>query len=199
MSSNTNSVLILTCTALVLLAGCAELQRDEPTCGPICVANVTIPDALKVAEDILGRMHFAIEKSDPNTSIIRTRPLAGARFFEFWRNDLAGFAEANLHSIRRVVQLNFNGQDNKLCINCTVQVQRLTLAEHEVASSSGAYRMYSQSTPSMQILKLSLEQKQGMAWVDLGNDAELAAHILKRIEKRLSQTSTVSRATRDDL
>jgi len=151
-------------------------------------------------------MHFAIEKSDPNSGIIRTRPLAGAQFFEFWRNDLAGFAESNLHSIRRVILLNFSrsvdpgpdGQDNKLSINCTVQVQRLTLPEHEVAGSSGAYRMYSQSTPSMQILKLSLEQKQGMAWVDLGNDAELAAHILKRIEKRLSQTSTVSRPTRDD-
>jgi hypothetical protein len=178
------------CIALVLLAGCSVQQKTCEPPKPLCVANVAIKDAIEASESVLGRMHFAIEKSDPDAGIIRTRPLAGAQFFEFWRSDNVGpfdCVRANLQSIRRIVELNFGRQDRSLLISCTVQTQKLSLPEHEVISSAQAYRMYSRSTPSMQTLKLSAGQKHDMAWVDLGDDTLLAAKILNRIERQLKK------------
>jgi hypothetical protein len=47
--------------------------------------------------------------------------------------------------------------------------------------------MFSQSSSSKQTLILNPGQKQGMAWVDLGNDTKLATVILKRIEKQINR------------
>jgi len=188
MNNNTNSVLIQTCTILVLLAGCAKQQQYGQNSGSVYVTNATIPDAIKTTEAVLGRMHFIIEKSDANAGILRTRPLAGAQFFELWRSDNVGsfnFAESNIQSIRRVVELNFSRRDTKLLISCDVKTQRLSLPEHQVTSSTQAYRMYSLSTTSMQTLKLSPEQKKEMAWIDLGRDEKLAGVILEQIEQNL--------------
>jgi len=134
-------------------------------------------------------MHFALEKADANSGLIRTSPLSGAQFFEFWRSDnVGGFnsAESNLHSIRRTVELNITPVGDILCLGCTVRVQRLSLPESEVSSSGRAYRMFSKSTASLQKLTLDPKQKAGMAWVDLGQDSHLAAEILKRIERQIA-------------
>jgi protease II len=40
-----------------------------------------------------------------------------------------------------------------------------------------------EGTQSIQVLELHPEQKEGMAWIDLGSDKQLATDILKRIEK----------------
>ncbi|MFQ6034300.1 MAG: hypothetical protein ACE5NM_00430, partial [Sedimentisphaerales bacterium] len=121
-------------------AGCAEQQRYE-TIEQICVPGVDKAEAMQIAEDVLAEMHFTIEKADLKTGIIRTRPLPGAQFFEFWRSDNVGVfnaAEANLHSIRRIAQICIRQktedrrrktdvcpQSCALCISCDVQVQRL--------------------------------------------------------------------------
>jgi hypothetical protein len=161
---------------------------------------------MEVAEDILVKMHFTIEKADTNPAtlgidtrrwrgFIRTRPLTGAQFFEFWRSDNVGagnWLESNLHSIRRVVELNMSEQDegppqsgNRLCINCDVQIYRLSLPERRLNSSARAYDMFSKSSPALQRIELNAEQKEDMAWIDLGKDTQLAAEILKRISSML--------------
>jgi len=189
----------------LLLTGCAEEQQYGAV-EPICVENVNKLEAMEIAEDVLAKMHFTIEKADAETAtagidtrrwrgFIRTRPLAGAQFFEFWRSDNAGadnWLESNLHSIRRVVELNMSEQDegppqsgNRLCINCDVQKYRISMPEHQVSSSSRAYEMFSESNPALQNLRLNPEQKAGMAWIDLGKDRQLAAEILKRISSML--------------
>lgn len=189
----------------LLLTGCAEEQQYGAV-EPICVENVNKLEAMEIAEDVLAKMHFTIEKADAEPATpgidtrrwrgyIRTRPLAGAQFFEFWRSDNAGtdnWLESNLHSIRRVVELNMSEQDegppqsgNRLCINCDVQKYRLSMPEHEVSSSARAYEMFSESNPALQNLRLNPEQKAGMAWIDLGKDRQLAAEILKRISSML--------------
>ncbi len=197
----------------LLLTGCAEEQQYGAV-EPICVENVNKLEAMEIAEDILAKMHFTIEKADAETAtagidtrrwrgFIRTRPLAGAQFFEFWRSDNAGadnWLESNLHSIRRVVELNMSEQDegppqsgNRLCINCDVQKYRISMPEHQVSSSSRAYEMFSESNPALQNLRLNPEQKAGMAWIDLGKDRQLAAEILKRISSMLDIENRESR------
>jgi len=176
------------CTALLLITGCAETQRFKAV-EQIWVPNLEKQQAMEAAEDVLGQMHFTIEKSDLKHGLIRTRPLAGAQFFEFWRSDNVGgfnWAEANLHSIRRTVELNIDRQDEQLCIGCNVKTQRLHLPEHPVSSTAQAYRLFSESRSSMQELKLNPEQQKDMRWVDLGRDVRLETEILKRIEKQIT-------------
>ncbi len=182
----------------LLLAGCTE-QQQYGAVKPICVDNIDKIQAMETAEDVLAKMHFTIEKADTNPAtlgtnarrwrgFIRTRPLSGAQFFEFWRSDNVGagnWLESNLHSIRRVVELNMSEQDEGLCINCDVQVHRLSLPERRVSSSARAYDMFSASSPALQRIELNPEQKESMAWIDLGKDTQLAAEILKRISSML--------------
>ena len=180
---------VLACVALCFLAGCAEQQQFKAV-EQICVPDTGKAEAMQAAEDVLGKMHFTIDKADAERGLIRTRPLPGAQSFEFWRSDNVGAfnsAEANLHSIRRVAELDITRQGGQLYIGCNVKVSRLSLPEHQISSSARAYQMFSQSSSAMQRLELHPQQKKGMAWVDLGNDTRLATEILKRIEKQINR------------
>jgi len=205
-------------TCALILAGCAEQQQyprfhgdklapsEAGAVEPICVKNVNKLKTMEIAEDVLAKMYFTIEKADadpatpgidtrPWRGFIRTRPLAGAQFFEFWRSDNVGadnWLESNLHSIRRVVELTMSEEKegppqsgNRLRINCNVQKYRLSMPEHHVSSSARAYEMFSESSSALQNLRLNPEQKAGMAWIDLGKDRQLASEILKRISSML--------------
>ena len=185
MNNKLLNVCILICA---MLAGCAKQQQREVVIEPLCVTGLDRVAVMKASEDVLSEMHFAIEKADANSGLIRTSPLSGAQFFEFWRSDnVGGFnsAESNLHSIRRTVELNITPQGEKLCLSCDVKVERLSLPERQT-SSGRAYRMFSRSDSSVQKLTLNPQQKAGVAWVDLGQDRLLATEILKRIEKQLA-------------
>jgi hypothetical protein len=179
---------LFTVVAIVwLLAGCAEQQQSK-TIEKICVPNAQKQQAMEIAENVLGQMHFTVAKADAEQGLIRTRPLPGAQFFEFWRSDNVGmdnFLEANLHSVRRTVELDISEQAKHLCIGCDVHVQRLSLPEHEVSSSARAYEMFSRSTARMQELRLRPSQEKEMVWLDMGLDLRLSTGILKRIEARL--------------
>lgn len=178
--------ILLTCTAI--LAGCAQPQRQTP------VERIYIPDtgeakAMAIAQDVLANMHFIIEKADITSGLIRTRPLSGAQFFEFWRSDNIGpdssFA-ANLHTIRRTVELDISRQAGELSIDCSVRVQRLSLPEREIRSNARAYELFSRSSSSLQRLELYPEQQKNMIWLNLDNDVLLADEILRRIETQMA-------------
>ncbi len=186
---NTLKLLYTTFVAAVFLAGCAGNQQHK-TIESVCMPNLEKAKAMQTVEDVLGRMHFTIEKADAEQGYIRTSPLAAAQWFEFWRSDNVGkfnSAEANLHSIRRIAELNIGRQGEQMCIRCNVKTQRLSLPEREVTSSSQAPGMFSKSSSSVQRLELNREQKKQMAWVDLGRDAELQTEILNRIEKQFAE------------
>jgi len=170
----------------IMLTGCGKQQQYEIV-EQIKLDNTDKLQAMQVAEDVLAKMNFTIEKADTESGFIRTRPLAGAQSFEFWRKDNAGSfnaAEANLHSIRRIAELNITPDGEKLRINCDVKTQRLSMPERQISSSTRAYEMFSKSSPSMQKLKLNKERKAEVAWVELQPDKQLATEILKRIEER---------------
>jgi hypothetical protein len=172
-----------------------------------CEDGVTPAEVVQAAEYVLTRMHFAIEKLDAEQGLVKTRPLRGAQFFEFWRSDNAnsyGCEEAGLQSIRRTVELRVRnaavdrrpeaggayrlqpGASSLLCIECVVLVQRLNLPENEVAGTSEAYQVHSRSTATLQRIEVSPQQRRAMTWIDLGADRDLAARVLDRIAKRLA-------------
>ena len=173
---------------LLIPAGCAQTQKYE-TVQQVCLPDTDKAQLMQTAEDVLGQMHFAVEKSDAEQGYIRTRPLAGAQFFEFWRSDNVGAynqAEASLHSIRRTAELDISQQGEQLCIGCDVKVQRLSLPEQPVAGNTRAYTIFSKSKSGMQVLELNPEQKRQMAWLELGSDARLSTVILQCIKEQLS-------------
>jgi len=183
---NCKAILLLVMAAAAL-SGCAQPKQND-TVDHICLPNADNANAVATAEDVLAKMHFEIEKADANSGFIRTRPLPGAHFFEFWRSDNVGASNAllaNIQSIRRTASLTMHRRSDQLCIRCRVNVQQLSMPEHEVTSSSHAYEMFSESTASMQQLTLRAEQKRQMAWLDLARDSQLENEILRRIEKQL--------------
>ncbi len=188
----------------IILAGCARQHvgavREPPVLERICVPDMDKAGAVQIAEDVLVKMHFTIDKADPNAGFMRTKPLPGAQFFEFWRKDNVGpenKALANLHTIRRIVELNVSRDEKELCIVCDAQVYRLSLPQRESTSREQAAGMFSESSRSIQVLRLRRpDRERGQAaWVNLGRDEQLTTEILKRIEKRLvSQTGRELRA-----
>jgi len=178
-------------TYALTLAGCARQQ--ELVTEQICVPDIDRAETMEIAEDVLAGLHFTVAKADIQTGLIRTRPLPGAQFFEFWRGDNVGAdnaLQANLHTIRRTVALDISQQDEELCIGCDVRVQRLSLPEREVSSSARAYDMFSRSGPSLQRLRFNPEQQGAVAWIDLGKDVPLATEILRRIEERILERTS---------
>jgi hypothetical protein len=173
-------------------SGTGEPNAPCPPVQMLCEDGVTTAEVTQAAECVLTRMHFAIEKLDAEQGIVKTRPLRGAQFFEFWRSDNASSyacKEAGLQSIRRTVELRVKTKDggvSGLCVECAVSVQRLSLPGNEIAGTSEAYRIHSPSTATLQRIEVSPQQRQAMTWIDLGTDRDLAARILDRIEKRLA-------------
>ncbi|MHC4310011.1 MAG: hypothetical protein ACYSSN_08720 [Planctomycetota bacterium] len=182
-------ILLALIACALMLTGCAQPQHQEVV-EQICLPDTEKLQAMQTAEDVLGRMNFIIAKADSKQGLIRTKPLPAAQSFEFWRSDNVGSfnsTEANLHSIRRIAELDISREGGQLCINCDVKVQRLSLPERQVTSSGRSYEMFTPSDQSIQVLELHPEQKEGMAWVDLGSDKQLATGILKQIEKQLKR------------
>jgi hypothetical protein len=179
----------------LLMAGCAEEQQHQRA-QPLLAKNINKIQAMEIAEDILVKMHFTIDKANNEIGLIRTKPLTGAKSFEFWRSDNVGANNqllSNLHSIRRTVEMNINEQNNGLIITCNAKVYRLSLTERDIRSSAHAYDLFSTSSSGLQNIQITSEQKADMTWTDLGKDQQLAAEILRRIEQQIKSKQTVSK------
>jgi len=179
--------------SVALLAGCSSRSGSAPPVSAPPVGDACAADVVVAARTVLGRMGFALQKADARAGIVRTEPLPGAQFFEFWRSDnatLSDALQANLHSIRRSVEIRFTPGEDRWRIDCTVRVERLSLPGEEVASVSQAYRIHSRSDPDFQTFLLTPHQRALMTWVDLGHDERLAAVILKRIEEQIARQRT---------
>jgi hypothetical protein len=143
---------------------------------------------MQAARDVLVAMGFRIDKFDVEAGGLTTMPLSGAQFFEVWRGDNAGSydsAEANLHSIQRVVEMTFTLSEGKVCMLCDARVRRLSLPEREVTGTSDAYSMFTRSSSLLMATRLNPGQQRKMAWVDMGSDGALAARILADIDKAM--------------
>lgn len=169
--------------------GCAQ-PGGQAAVEPLCQQGIEKVWSMYVAEVVLTEMKFEIEKLDTEAGFIRTRALPGAQAFEFWRKDNVGkfnFAEANLHTIRRAVEITAVEKGGELCFECVVNTQRMSLPERAVNSISQAYAMFSKSQSNLQSLRLTREQQKGMSWIDLGRDGALEARVLERLAKKIEK------------
>ena len=176
---------LFACSLLFWLVGCAQ-NKYTKTIEQLCPPAATRAEAMTAAEQVLTGMHFGIEKLDVDAGYIRTAPLSGAQSLEFWRSDNVGSfnrSEADLHSIRRAVEINVSEQAGQLCINCKAATQRLSLPQSTAGQS---HPIMSPEQRSVQKFKLGREQKSNLTWTDLGRDNQLETEILKRIESRLT-------------
>ena len=183
---------ILWCAALVgvvLSRGCAAPDQSSGPARLACPEGITTAQVMEAAHKVLADMHFAIEKLDAEHGVVRTRPLRAGQFFEVWQCDNVGgysAAEANVQSVRRIVELRVTAQADGPHIECDARVQRLALPGNEVAGVSHAYLMHTRSQANLLAFEVTPQQRQGMAWIDLGTDPDLAAEVVKRIERKLS-------------
>ena len=145
--------------------------------------------AMEAARTALANMGFQLEKYDLDAGFIRTKPLSGAQFFEFWRRDNAGCfdtAEASLHSTMRTVEMNFRQANGQLCVDCQASLSRLSLPERSVTGTAGAYAMFTKSSSQLMTTRFSPQQQQQMAWIDMGLDANLARKVLSAMDRQLA-------------
>jgi hypothetical protein len=180
-------LLLLLCS--VIICGCGK-QVEVKESEPLCLAPTDREQFMKIAEDVLVRMFFVIEKYDIDAGFIKTKPLSGAQFFEFWRKDNTSFkkaAEANIHSIHRIVQMTVDEGEQGLCMKCDVKVERLSIPEEEFLVMSEVQETFSETKSSSQSLRTPEKKRSQMTWIDLGKDPVLETKILKTIERKFAK------------
>lgn len=186
----TESLILVGCASLLFFAGCAEQQQAVELCVPS--GNEAL--LMQTAEGVLTELHFTIDKVDVERGLLRTRPLAGTQFFEFWQKDNVGAfnsMEANLHSIRRTVELTVNQapdkQSGQLCVDCNVITERLSIPQRRFSDTSPITEMFSQNRLTVHELEFEENRKRAVTWLPLGNDTELGFKILARLKNRFTQ------------
>ena len=176
-------------TGCILFSGCGSKQQaasDEP----VCLSNTLTDQAMDAAQTVLLKMHFDIEKYDTDARYICTRPLSGAQFFEVWKRDNASAssaAQANLYSLRRIVELNFTPQNTTTYVRCHVQVLRLSIPERPIEGASRMGGAFTESNSRYQTLEVDRHKQAQIEWIDVGPDHDLQRKILKRIQKEIDK------------
>ena len=182
---STPLLLLVIPAAISLVAGCTTRQPAVATGREkVCIPRADTTAVMNAAHDVLRRMHFDIEKFDIQKGYIRTHPLAGGKFFEFWRGDNVGadnWLLSNLHSIRRTAELAVEQEENRICIDCRVTLQRLSLPQYHATGSALAYAAFRRQAASLQRLG-PYARGRHIQWLDLGCDRELACRILERVQ-----------------
>lgn len=183
-------ITILTVAAVlpVLFAGCSRPQQVISS-DPVSLPQVSVSQAMEASRAVLEEMQFSIEKYDPQAYYIRTRPLSGAQFFQVWRQDNAsGYtsAQANLQSLRRIVEIEAKPYANRTYLECRVYVQQLSLPEEPVEGIRGLAGSYTDSSTSDQTLRLDSDRLEKMEWLDKGLDRALEEKILNKIRGKIS-------------
>ncbi|HOK96263.1 MAG TPA: hypothetical protein PK052_10320 [Anaerohalosphaeraceae bacterium] len=181
----TSLVASLLLLAAGLIGGCAGSEKGASS-APLCVSDCSAELAMQAAQKVLTKMHFEIEKYDYDARYIRTRPLTGGQFFEIWRQDNASAsaaAQANLHSLRRIVEMDFDQKGREVCIGCRVQVLRLSVPEQPLRGMGLMAEGITESSRSVQTLTVDPALESRIEWLDAGSDAKLEQRIVKRIER----------------
>ena len=170
---------------LATFSGCASPQQvvsDEP----LCLPNTPPDQVMEASKAVLLGMHFEIEKYDTEARYIRTRPLSGAQFFEFWRQDnasAASVAQANLYSLRRIVELECTPQDTTTCVQCRVGVLRLSVPEAPIEGAGRMGGIHTESSSRFQTLEVDRSKQAQIEWIEVDPDHDLERKILERIRQ----------------
>ena len=176
----------------ILFSGCGSSQQAASD-NPVCLPNTQTDQVMEAARGVLLKMHFEIEKYDTDAHYIRTRPLSGAQFFEFWRRDNASAssaAQANLYSLRRIVELECTPQDTATCVQCRVQVLRLSIPEAPIEGAERMGGIHTESSSRYQTLEVDRQKQAQIEWIEAGPDHDLEQKILERIRLDIEEGMT---------
>jgi len=185
---NKNGILLLTLIIIsCLLFGCSQDVSVAPS-DPVCMPLISKQDLMQTAQQILVNKQFVIEKYDVSAGYIFTRPMRGSQFFEPWRGDNVGSANrglSNIHSIERVVTMNFTEQSGQVCVECIADARRLSIPEQQLESNSEMESYFTIGSSSVMGLKPVAEED--IAWIDLGRDGLLERDILQKMKLKATQ------------
>ena len=169
------------------VCGCSSSVKVTPG-KPLCVLFKDKERFMEVCEDVLHGMSFDVEKYDVKSGYIKTRPLRGGQFFEFWRRDNVGSgntAEANIQSVLQTVELRIFPSGAEFCVSCQTQTRRLSIPEEEIVGFTENPGIFTGGTLTMQ--KLRPKNIRDLEWVETGPDHALENRILERIDKKVSK------------
>jgi hypothetical protein len=176
-------------TGCILFSGCGS-QQQAASDNPLCLPNTNTDQVMTSAQAVLLKMHFDIEKYDTDAHYIRTRPLSGAQFFEIWRRDNASAsstAQSNLYSLRRIVELECIPQNTTTCVQCRVQVLRLSIPERPIEGATRMAGVYTESSSHYQTLEIDREKQAKIEWIQADPDHDLEQKILKLIQQDIEK------------
>ncbi|MBM4104583.1 MAG: hypothetical protein FJ263_11175 [Planctomycetes bacterium] len=179
-----NGFLLIMGVIAAWAGGCTRVKMVQAQ--PVCIEAVSQDNLMRACEKMLVSMQFQIEKYDEENGVIRTRPLRGKQFFEFWRSDNAsGFdaAESNLQSLQRTAELTFETQASRVCVTCVVDTRRLSVPEEPIRSYYEAASLYTGSGLSRQRLNIKERERGEIRWIDLGRDEALEQKLLTEIQR----------------
>lgn len=180
-------LLILVVFLGFFVSGCGHEPVLPPVDRPVCLGTNDTEAVMEACSKVLEDIGFSIEKYDIEAGFIRTRPLRGGQFFELWRHDNVGRknkGEANIHSLRRVVDVELSEEDGKICVNCIVNVSRFGLVpENKSLSMAESPIMLTGSRSGVQRLEPATDQ---IYWTGMGSDTVLEDKLLREISQRVS-------------
>ncbi|MFI4911719.1 MAG: hypothetical protein ACIAQZ_08650 [Sedimentisphaeraceae bacterium JB056] len=179
---------VLIISAVLTVAGCTssveqsyvyDNETKEPTSGMI--AQKDIEQVMNTARKQLSAMGFKLDKYDTELGILRTKPLSGAQYWQFWRDDNVGASNAamsNINSIVRIVEMDFNASDGGIKVGCVADVKKLSYIGKEITGVSDMNEAFTDVSGGFQ--ELALEEGQAK-WLDLGRDVRLEKKVLRLI------------------
>ena len=177
-----NRVVLLAFGVLLVFGvfGCSSEVSVEPEV-PISLQSASQADLMTICEDVLVGMQFQIEKYDIEKGYIKTWPLRGGQFFEFWRSDNAGSenkAISNLHSVLRTVELQLTQADGQFSVECKSRLRRLSIPERKFSGTMNSAGVFAGG--SWKFLRLR-PVSENVDWIEMGSDSALEQKILGRI------------------
>ncbi len=145
------------------------------------------------ATDTLDRYGFEIAYQDRRTGVIRTRPITGKHWFEFWRKDAASdFArkESTLQTIYRSAEVRIVPSDqekDEFDVRVVAKAVRSSRPVIQVTSTSEAFDLFSYGNR----MRTDWRSEDGeiQTIVPLGEDEALAEQLRQDILSRLGRTS----------
>ncbi|WP_437186447.1 hypothetical protein SH668x_003599 [Planctomicrobium sp. SH668] len=177
--------------ALGGLLGCSLPGRSfrgqnaqVPVTNPLLVMSRNEELVWERAIDVLHDFQFEIGRENRLGRVIETLPKVGAGLFEPWHSDSVGFEsrlESSLQSIRRIVLISLQPDDNGQGFLVSVTVQKELEDLPGVAGNSAGAATFSESVPLARDLAPVVGQSSASYWIPQGRDLLLEEAILRRL------------------
>lgn len=136
------------------------------------------------AIDMLHDFQFEIANENRLGRVIETAPKVGAGVLEPWHHDAVGLEsrlEGSLQSIRRIVQVSLQPDDNNQGYLVSVAAYKELEDLPGIAGNSPGAATFSESTPLVRNLNPVVGQTSPSVWIPMGRDVLLEQAMLTRL------------------